>query len=357
MTPILTTPTQTTMKAALFYKPGDVRYEEMPIPVPGAGEIVIKVEAALTCGTDLKTYRRGHPVLLKSFPSPFGHECSGTVHAIGEGVTRFSIGDRVVAANSAPCMDCFYCKKEKFNLCEHLDLLNGAYAEYLKIPAQITERNTLRIPEGVSFQAAAFTEPLSVSMRGVDACNIQPGDHVAIIGLGAIGQFLVKLAKLQGAHVTALGRNPLKRTMAQTFGKADVVLDTTNFPEPKQIVEEFTPEGRGFDVVIEAVGQPVMWENAIAMVRPGGLVNLFGGCERGTSITVDTRRLHYDEITLISLFHHTPEYIRKALGWISTGQLDPTPLITMELPLHSVIHALELVSEGKAVKVALTPYL
>lgn len=351
----LTTEPKTMMQAALFYAPGDVRYEVAAMPVPGAGELVVRIQTALTCGTDLKTYRRGHPVLLKHFPSPFGHEGAGVVSAVGEGVTGFQLGDRVVAANSAPCMVCFFCRKGQVNLCEYLDLLNGTYAQYLKVPAPIVSRNTLTIPEHVSFEAAAFAEPLAVSLRGIEACRIQPGDSVAVIGLGAIGQFLVKLAKLQGAHVVAMGRNTLKREMAHTFAKADVVLDITKHPDPQALVAEFTPGGYGFDVVIEAVGLPRMWEMALQLVRKGGLVNLFGGCERGTTISLDTRRMHYDELTLISLFHHTPEYFRKALDWISQGQLDPTPLITHTMPLSQLVEALEKVSSGQALKVAIKP--
>lgn len=345
----------TTMRAALFYEPGDVRVEEAPIPTPGPDEVVIQVKMALTCGTDLKAFRRGHPVLLKQFPSPFGHECAGVVVALGGNVKSFAIGNRVVSANSAPCRQCFFCEKGSYNLCENLDLLNGAYAQYLKIPARIVQQNTLVVPESLSDTAAAFAEPLAVSMRGIDACRIQPGSTVAVIGLGAIGQLMVKLAKLHGAHVTAMGRNPLKLQMARQFGRADEVLDLQRFPSPRQIAEAFTPQGYGFDVVIEAVGLPETWEAAVQMVRRGGLVNLFGGCESGSAISLDTRRLHYDEITLVSPFHHTPEHFRRALEWLSDGHLDPLPLVTHELPLSCVTHALELVAEGRAIKVALKP--
>lgn len=346
---------QATMMAAMIHSPGDVRYEAVTMPQPGPGEIVVKVDTALTCGTDLKTYRRGHPVLIKSYPSGFGHECAGTVAAVGDGVTQFSEGDRVVAANSAPCMDCFFCHKGNYNLCEHLDLLNGTYAEYIKIPAPITQRNTLHVPDHVPLEAAAFCEPLSVSVRGVEACRIHPGDSVAVIGLGAIGQMLVRLAKLKGASVVGLGRNPLKRRMAETFGQADMVLDTSQMKDSQAIVSEFSPEGRGFDVVIEAVGQPATWEQAIQLVRRGGLVNLFGGCEGGTHISIETRRLHYDDITLISPFHHTPAFFRQALALIAEGDMDPTPLITHTMPMSQTVTALEKVAQGEALKVALKP--
>ena len=131
------------MKAIRYYAPNDIRYEEIKIPELQEGEILVKVEAALTCGTDVKTFRRGHPVLIKKTPSGFGHEFSGIVSKIGENVEKFNIGDRVVCANSAPCGECFYCKKQEYNLCENLDLLNGAYAQYITVPARIVKKNML----------------------------------------------------------------------------------------------------------------------------------------------------------------------------------------------------------------------
>ncbi len=343
------------MKAAMLYQPGEVHYEAVPLPQPGPGEIVIQVGAALTCGTDLKTYRRGHPVLIKEYPSPFGHECAGTVYTVGEDVAVFKPGDRVVVANSAPCGDCFFCQKNDFNLCENLNFLNGAYAGFLKIPARIVAKNTLPLPQPIGFEAAAFCEPLAVCLKGIEACRIQPGDRVAVLGLGPIGQLLVRLAKLEGAHVTGFARNPLKLGMAQTFGHADVVANLTQYASSEDIVKDLTPKGYGFDVVIEAIGQPHMWEMAIQLARRGGLVNLFGGCEGGTKIDLETRRLHYDDLTLVSPFHHTPRHFRQALELIASGQVDPTPLITHRLPMAQVVEALEQVAAGTALKIALKP--
>ena len=335
-----------TMKSALFYEPGVVRYEDVPIPQPDAGEIVIQIDTALTCGTDVKCYRRGHPVLLKNFPSPFGHECSGVVYAIGDGVNRFEIGDRVAAANSAPCYACFYCRKGKYNLCEHLDLLNGAYAEYLKIPAQIVARNTLKVPDHVSLEAAAFTEPLAMALRGVEMSEINSGDRVAVIGLGPIGQLLVKAAKNRGAHVTAFGRSPRKLHTAIEFGGADAVVNMTESVSIPEI---------GYDVVIEAVGKPEVWQLAVNLVRKGGVVNLFGGCKAGTTVEFDTRRLHYDEITLIGMFHHTPMHFRQALEAMASCDIDPAGLITHAMPMAEFEQALQMVESGEALKVALKP--
>lgn len=348
-------PSPASMKAMMFYQPGDIRYESVPTPTPDAGEMVIRIRRALTCGTDLKAFRRGHPVLLKRFPSPFGHECTGEVVALGEGVDQFALGERVVVANSAPCGECLFCEHDQPNLCQQLDLLNGAYAQYLKVPAQIVAKNTLRLPPDVSDEAAAFCEPLSVCIRGVELCHIKPGDRVLVMGLGAIGLLMAKLAKQSGATVVGLGRNPLKRELAETFAEVDHVVNATHGLDPDYIRKAYTPQGVGFDVVIEAVGTPQTWQGALDLVRRGGLVNFFGGCESGSTLHVDTRRLHYDEITLISPFHHTPKHFRHALAMIASGQLDPTPLITMHRPLSDLQQALKMVADGQAVKVALIP--
>jgi L-iditol 2-dehydrogenase len=351
-----------TMRAALFYEPNDVRYERTPIPALQPGEILIKVESALTCGTDVKCYRRGHPVLLKDFPSPFGHEFAGTVAQVYEEadqtdnkqeLSRFQVGDRVVAANSAPCYQCYCCRKGQYNLCDHLDLLNGAYAEYIRIPAQIARFNTHKIPEHIPFEVAAFAEPLSVCLHGIDQAHISPGDRVAVMGLGPIGQLLVRAAKWKGAHVTALARNPRKLELARNFGMADQCVNLTEFESADEICQRFTIDGRGFDVVIEAIGQTQTWEKAIQLVRKGGTVNLFGGCPGDSTITLSTRRLHYDEIKLVSSFHHTPHHFKKALELLCNLQIDPRPLITDIMPMARFEEALQRVEAGDAMKIAL----
>lgn len=346
----------TEMMAALFYQPNEVRYQKTPIPELKPGEIMVKVETALTCGTDVKCYRRGHPILLKTFPSPFGHEFAGRVVEVcpteGE-PARFQSEDRVVAANSAPCYQCFYCEKGQTNLCDHLNLLNGAYAEYIRIPAQIARHNTYLLPDHLPFEIAAFCEPLSVCLHGLAQSHIQQGDHVAVMGLGPIGQLMVRAAKLQGAMVTAMARTTHKLALAQTFGQADQIVNLTDYSDAEQIRKAFTETGRGFDVVIEAIGRPETWEKAVTMVRKGGTVNLFGGCPGGSTVQFDTRRLHYDEITLVSSFHHTPAHFKQALALLASGQIDPRPLITEILPMARFETALQQVEAGQAMKIAL----
>lgn len=341
------------MKAIRYYAPNDIRYEEVKIPELNEGEILVKVEAALTCGTDVKTFKRGHPVLIKKVPSGFGHEFSGTVAKIDESVRNFKIGDRVVCANSAPCGECFYCKRGDFELCENLDLLNGAYAQYIVVPKRIVEKNTLIIPKNLSFASAAFSEPLSNVVHGIAKTPIKKGDTVGVVGIGPIGLMFAKLAKLKGAKVIAMGRNPLKLKLAHEFAQADVVIDLKKYPEPKEFIQNYTEEGRGLDVAIECVGLPSMWEKMFSLVRKGGYVHLFGGCASGTSVNIDTQRLHYDEVKIISSFHHTPQYFREALNLIASGKIDVDKLITKHLDMKYAKRAIEMHRDGEAIKILL----
>lgn len=343
------------MKAVLYYGPQNIKYEETMIKPLAEGEILVKVESALTCGTDVKTFRRGHPVLIKEIPSGFGHEFAGVVHKVGKNVTNFEVGDRVVAANSAPCGDCFYCKREEYNLCENLDLLNGAYAEYIVIPERIVKKNTLILPEGLSFDKAAFCEPLANVVHGVERTNIKAGDTVGIIGIGPIGLMFARLAKLKGARVIAAGRNPIKLKLAEEFAHADEVVDLTKYPNPEKIFKSFTEEAKGLDVAVECVGLPEIWERIFECVRPGGTVHFFGGCKSGSTVTFDTTRMHYSDLKLMSVFHHTPKYFRMALDLIASGDVEVEKLITATLPLNKLEYAMQQHIEGKAVKFLIKP--
>ena len=343
------------MKAIMFYAPKDIRYEEVNVPEPNEGEVLVKVEAALTCGTDVKTYRRGHPVLIKKTPSGFGHEFSGTIAKLGENVEEFNVGDRVVAANSDPCGECFFWKKGEENLCENLELLNGAYAQYILIPKNIVQKNLIKIPENLPFKLAAFTEPLSNVVHGISRTPINKGDTVGVIGIGPIGLMFCALAKLKGAKVIAMGRNPLKLKLAKEFAHADEVIDLKKYNDPTEIILSMTEEKRGLDVAIECVGLPEIWESMFKIVRRGGCVHLFGGCASGTSVNIDTKRLHYDEVNIISVFHHTPKYFREALNLIATKQIDVEKLITKTLPLKYTKRALEMQQNGEAIKVLIEP--
>jgi len=341
------------MKAVRYYAPNDIRYEEIKVPELQEGEILVKVEAALTCGTDVKTFRRGHPVLIKKTPSGFGHEFSGTVVRVDDTVDNVKVGDRVVCANSAPCGECFYCKREEYELCENLDLLNGAYAQYIVVPKRIVEKNTIIIPDNLTFAQAAFSEPLSNVVHGIAKTPIKKGDVVGVMGIGPIGLMFALLAKLKGAKVIAMGRNPLKLKLAKEFAHADIVIDITKLEDPSELILSHTNERRGLDVAIECVGLPSMWEKMFSLVRKGGYVHFFGGCASGSTVSLDTRRLHYDEVKIISSFHHTPKYFKQALELISSGQIDVEKLITKRMDMKYAKRAIEMHRDGEAIKILL----
>lgn len=344
------------MLAAMFYAPHDIRLEQRPVPRPGAGEVLLQVAAATTCGTDVKTYLRGHPLLFRQTPAGFGHEAAGVVAATGPGVTQCSEGDAIVVANSAPCQQCFYCQRGRFSLCENLLLLNGAYAEYLLVPERIVRQNLYHLAPRTSFIAAALTEPLACALHGVDACEIASGDTVVILGSGALGLLLAALVRLKGARAVITGRGADRLTLAHHFG-ADAIIDVSqkSFHEQRESVLQETEARRGADVVIEAVGVPETWELATTLVRPGGLVNFFGGCPTGTQVSLETQPIHYSELTLKGVFHHTPTYFSQALELIQTHQIDVEALITARFPLTSALKALELLVRKQGVKYALIP--
>ncbi len=343
------------MNAVMYYGPNIVKYEQVDIPQINDNEVLVKINTALTCGTDVKTYHRGHPVLIKSIPSGFGHEFAGTIAALGKNVTGFKIGDRVVAGNSAPCGECYYCKIGEYNLCENLEFLNGAYAEYIKVPEKIVKCNLHKIPDHVDFEEAAFVEPLANVVHGAEKTEILPGMTVGIVGIGPIGLLFTRMAKLKGATVIAAGRNPLKLKLAKEFGGADHVIDLSNNDTPELLFKELTPEKKGLDVVIEAVGLPEIWERMFTLTRKGGTVHLFGGCKAGTKVSIDTRRLHYDGIKVISVFHHTPLYIKESLRLISEKKLDVKKLITHRMNIKDIDEAIRLHDAGQAIKIALKP--
>ena len=343
------------MKAAMYYDIGDVRYEETDVPEIGPGELLIKIGTALTCGTDVKTYKRGHPILIKHTPALFGHEYAGTIEAVGEGVKDLNVGMRVVATNSAPCGDCFFCKRDMPNLCAKLkdSLVNGAFAEYIRVPEPVVRWNTHQIPDSLSFRDAALTEPLACVVHGIEESNIRLGDTVVVIGAGPIGQMLIMLAKKNGASsVIASDLAELRRDIAKKAG-ADIVIDPSK-EDPVERVKKET-SGLGADVVIEAVGIPQTWEQAVEMTRDAGTTVLFGGAALGTKFEIDTMRFHYGQLTIKGVFHLKPRHVEQALKLIIAGDVNPNLLISHEMPLEKIKEALEQMGKGKTMKVAISP--
>jgi L-iditol 2-dehydrogenase len=334
----------------------DVRLEERPIPQPANGEILVKVVAATTCGTDVKAFRRGHPLLFHDVPAGFGHEVSGIVAAVGKNVTQFQEGDAVVVANSAPCQHCFYCRLGRYSLCENLIFLNGAYAEYLLVPEPIVRQNLYILPSNISFIAAALTEPLACALHGIEASDIKPGDTVVILGAGPLGLLLAAIAKLRGAHVIITGRGTQRLAVARHFG-VDVIIDVNGLSSQEQVeaVRNKTDTQRGADVVIEAIGTPETWTLAARMARPGGLINFFGGCPSGTQVSIETRPLHYEELTIKGVFHHTPLFFQQALELIADRFIDIEALVTARVPLSYILDVFELLLQKQGIKYAMIP--
>lgn len=343
------------MTAAVLHGREDLRIEQVPMPRAGRGEIVVRVHAALTCGTDLKVYRRGYHARMLKPPIPFGHELAGTVHEVGRGVTAFKPGDRVVALNSAPCGECYYCTHDQENLCDQLLFNNGAYAQYLLIPARIVEKNTLLIPKGVAFEHAALTEALACVVRGLDECQPRSGDTIAVIGAGPIGLMFMRVAELAGLKVIAVVKRDEQVTAARTFGASKVV-QISDVKDPIAAVRALTPGRRGVDIAVEAVATPLAWQWAVDMVRKGGTVNFFGGCAEGTKVELDTNRLHYNNITLRSSFHHTPAAARKAFDLIVSGRFPCKDTITSRAPLAELERVFRrLMNRAGDIKTAIIP--
>jgi len=343
------------MTAAILHGREDVRIEQIPIPSPGPGEVLVKIKTALTCGTDLKVYRRGYHARMLKPPTVFGHEFSGVVDKVGDGVTQFSPGMRVVAANSAPCGKCFFCKKDKPNLCTDLLFVNGAYAEYICLPSRIVEKNLIEIPENVTFMQAALVEPLACVVKGVEDSDIHPGDLVGVLGTGPIAYMFVALAKLKGAKVISVGRRDERLSISQKLG-ADYLVNSTRL-DVVEAIKTISEGNYGADVMIECIGQPVWWEKAIACLRKGGVVNLFGGCPSNTAIEVNTERLHYSELTLKASFHHTPKHIRESLELIATGRINTDLFISGEKPLNELPFLFDEMANrlNQSIKMAIIP--
>ncbi len=334
------------MKAAILYGKELVRVENVePAPLK-AGEVRVRIEAALTCGTDLKVFKRGYHAKMIVPPAVFGHEFAGVITEVQSPDWR--VGDRVVVANSAPCGACFHCGANQENLCDDLLFLNGAYAESIVVPARIVEKNLLRLKPETDFRDAALVEPLACVVQGIEDTAPRAGEHVLVIGAGPIGLMFVALARHRGCDVTVAGRGAQRLATAQRLGAARVV----DVSGQQDLVKTVPAQAESaFDVVIEAVGQPGVWEAAVQLVRKGGRVNFFGGCPAGTKVSLDTGLIHYSNLTLRASFHHTPRTIRRALEIIEAGVVHARDFVDGECPLTQLPELFQTMATGnRAVK-------
>ena len=337
----------------MFHGPGDLRREEIPAPTPGRGEVLVRIDAALTCGTDVKTLRRGHPVMIPRVPTVFGHEFAGTVAAVGAEVRGVGEGDRVVAANSAPCTTCPSCRRGRPNLCEDLLFVNGAYGEFIALPPRLVAQNVVTLPPALSAARAAFAEPLACALLGIERARLEAGQTVVVFGHGPLGCLLGMVAAMRRARVLLVGKGGWRLERARGLGIGEC-LDVTRTGDVVADIRAATG-GRGADVTVDATGRPEVWEHAVDSVARGGSVVFFGGCAPGTTIRLDTRRTHYEELTLLGAFHHTPALIRRAVELMAAGAVVPDGLISHRMRLEEVGEALNLMARGEAMKVLVEP--
>lgn len=347
------------MLAAVLHGQTDLRLETVPDPTPEPGEVVIQVDVATTCGTDLKVWRRGgHAKMLKP-PTLFGHEASGQIVAIGSGVQGWSLGDRVVANNSAPCGQCFFCQRQEYSLCTDLTFNNGTFAQYLRIPAAIVEQNLLSIPEHLSTAVASLTEPLACVLHGIARSGFKPeqkdgpAQRVVVIGDGAIGLMFVGVLAHRGAEVILFGGSDQRLKLGQELGATHIF---NHHHTDLAATTLGLTENYGADVVIEATGVPSVWETAIACGRPGATINLFGGCPRDTSITVNTDLLHYSELTLKGVFHNTPTFVRESLALLASQELPFEQLLNDTQPLNHLGQVFVDMRDRKTIKAVILPH-
>ena len=320
------------MRAAILRAPLDLRYERVPVPAFSDRDILVRVRAALTCGTDQKAYLRGHPKI--SIPGPLGHEFSGEVAAVGRRVRNIRVGDRVVSVHTGPCGKCFYCRRGETNLCETLTdrMAYGAYAEYIRIPEHVHRQNCLALPPKMSYETAALTEPLACCIFGVKRVNLQKGETVVILGDGPVGFMFAALCKKRKARRIALiGKYPARlRAAASAGAHVTYRMDVTD----RKLLQSFGP--RGPDVVIECVGRPETWKRAVGLVRPGGRVLLFGGCLPGEDVSFNAGKIHYGNISIFGAFHFTPLEVRESLSFLKGGGISSDVLISDRVPLSDI---------------------
>jgi L-iditol 2-dehydrogenase len=321
------------MRQVIYHGPRDIKLEERPMPTPAEGEVVVKLGAALTCGTDFKAYRQGHPVLLGRYPSPFGHELAGTVSALGAGVKNVKEGDRVVVANSAPMDECFWCTNGQNHLCPKLKLHNGAYAEYDLVPSHIVKWNLHPLQKSVPFEVGALAEPFSTTIHAVAVMGVKQGESALIIGAGPMAIMLVHALLAQGARVAVMGRSKENLVSCGAAG-AEKVFSTLDLGFQDAVLK--WSAGRGPDHVFEAVGKSETHLLAVDLVRAGGKVCLFGGCAPGTTVPLDVHRIHYKQLAIHGVFHHTPPHFKEAVRLLCEGKVKTDLLISGKVALADV---------------------
>jgi L-iditol 2-dehydrogenase len=340
------------MTGVILQAPGQLVVSKVPVPDLEPGDLLVQVECATTCGTDLKAFLRGHPQI--PMPGLFGHEYSGIVAATGDGAC-FKVGQAIMGVHSAPCGTCFWCHRGQENLCESImeTKVLGTFAEYIRVPARIAQKNVYAKPAEISFGLASLLEPFSCVAQAIEelklALNAPKGLHenlsVLIIGPGAIGLLFVAALKNLGVEEIVLaGRNPLRLEVGEQLGA-----------KPQMMKDIPNPSGRGFDIVIECTGQPEIWQTSIDHVRRGGTLVLFGGCPSDSMVTFATKRVHYDQISILSPFHFGTGAVKLARQWIVESKSDLNLLLSGSRNLDMTAQVFEDLKFGKGIKYCIQP--
>jgi len=341
------------IRQAVLAEPGRLEIREVTLPHPGPGEVLLQIKCAMTCGTDLKAYRRGHP--LWRLPAPFGHEFAGVVAEIGPEVQNFRPGDALMAAPTAPCDECFYCGRGQENLCTQAieKMVLGAYADYLLVGSHVVARNAFHKPDDLPFEEAALLEPLACVIHAQEIARPEPFESVLIIGAGPFGLLhLLALRVLGVRDVIVAGRGAPRLEWAHQLG-ADNVVDVSQTGAEEAIAR--INGGFGPDLVIECTGQVAGWVDAFARVRRGGRVVFFGGCPLGTTLAVDTRRMHYDNLTLFAPFHFRPRDVRRAFELLCARKLGAGRIVNARRPLSDLAEVFAMLERGTVLKCAVIP--
>lgn len=331
--------------------PGKLEMKEEPVPEPGPGDLLIRVRATLTCGTDLKMLQRGHPKL--SLPTPFGHEASGTVVSTGKDVREFQEGDRVMFPVSAPCGTCSYCRMGRENLCDTLmeKKLWGTYADYFLVPAHVVSWQTYHIPEGITFAEAALLDPLASVLFAWQSMRVHPSGAVVVLGTGAIALLHALIARDWGfSPVIVIGRRPNRFSVYEKLGISPFLQGS----DARERVKEMT-DGLGGELVIDTTGVPEMWKPGMELLRGGGTYLAFAGCEEGTEARLDTTLLHYEQLTLTGSFHYDRRAVASAYSVIAGKTYPLHYLISGEYPLENVPDVMEKLNDGKGFKYVIVP--
>jgi L-iditol 2-dehydrogenase len=347
-----------TMEAAVYRGVNDVRLEEVPVPEIGAGEILVRVHTCGICGTDLKKIATGS----HSAPRIFGHETSGVVAKVGDGVEKFSLGDRVVVFHHIPCGECFYCQHKTFAQCATykkvgctagFDPSGGGFAEYVRVMDWIVEKGTVRIADGISFEQACFVEPVNTCIKGIETLGLEAGETVLVIGQGPIGLILATLAKRAGARVITSDLHPARLTIANSF-KLNLTIDASKV-NAVQTVRGMT-EGRGADAVVLAVGGNGLIRPAMDAARPGGRVLLFAQTVHG-DVTIDPAAVCVDEKALLGSYSASVALQEESVRFVMNREMDLERLISHRFPLQSSVEALKLAANPQpdSMKIVIQP--